>query len=228
MKTKKTTKANLEKKRFLFLELGLLLALGICFAAFEWSSEESNSTDLGNLKASSYFEEDVQITVTPPPPPEIRPPDPVVIPEVILIVDKPVDNDNKIFIEKTDPVSPVIRKPVIPDDVPDEIPEAIDYVKVEVKPVFPGGDAALLSFIRDNTKYPEIPKENNVEGKVYVKFIIDTKGKVTGVSIAKGVDPYLDAEAMRVVSLIPEWSPGKQRNKAVPVSYIIPINFKLY
>ncbi len=226
MKTKKTIKANLEKKRFLFLELGLVLALGMCFAAFEWTSEETSTTDLGNLKESSYFEEDVQFTV-PPPPPVVKPLEPVIIPEVILIVDKPVIDDKDVFINNIDPVVPVIKKPIIPVDLPDEELDVIDYVKVEVKPIFPGGDAALLSFISKNTVYPQIPKENGVDGKVYVRFVIDVTGKVTNVSIAKGVDAYLDAEALRVVSAIPAWSPGKQRNKPVPVSYIIPINFKL-
>lgn len=227
METKKSPKANLEKKRFLFLELGLVLALGICFAAFEWSSEEVNTSVLGDLSQSTDIEDDmvnVKLPEPPPPPPAEKD----ISPERIIITEKPVVSPSDIFTsDPLPPTYPVITQ-VVPVDLPPENLDPVDYVKVEFKPVFPGGDEALLKFIKENTKYPEIPKSNGVEGKVFVRFIIDTKGKVTNVSLMNDIDPYLNAEAMRVVALLPPWTPGKQRDKFVPVSYIIPINFKLY
>ncbi|PLX09328.1 MAG: energy transducer TonB [Marinilabiliales bacterium] len=228
MKAKKTPKADLEKKRGLFLEIGLILALGICLAAFEWPSREVETQTLGNLTNSEEIVEEMIITrETPPPPPkpEIKEPEPVVL-ELKVV-------DNKKDVKKIDWNSELKdRNPpiiIISDgpDVPDEKTEPVNWVDVKTKPQFPGGDAALLRFVVDNTKYPEIPKEANIDGKVYVQFIIDEKGKVTNPSIIKGVDPYLDAEALRVVSLIPDWSPGMQRDKPVPVIFILPINFVL-
>lgn len=105
--------------------------------------------------------------------------------------------------------------------------DTIAYADVEVKPIFPGGDAALLKYIAENTKYPEIAIEQNIQGRVFVKCIINEDGKVTNPEIMRGVNPYYDAEALRLVSTIPEWLPGKQNGKTVCVIYVIPVNFKL-
>jgi TonB family protein len=108
----------------------------------------------------------------------------------------------------------------------DEI-EVISFAIVEQKPIYPGGDSALLKFIAENTIYPEEAKQNKIQGKVYVKFVIDTEGAVTNVEVVKGVAPILDQEAVRVIKLLPRWTPAKQRGKPVAVSYLIPINFYL-
>ncbi|MDD3740427.1 MAG: energy transducer TonB [Bacteroidales bacterium] len=227
MKTKKSPQANLEKKRIIFLEIGLILSLGICLAAFEWSSEDYSKSDLGNLTKTLSFDEDIQITIQTPPP-VVVPPPPSVIPETLLITDKKTDDDPDDFItDPVGPVSPIIITPYIPEDIPEDPVEIIDWVKVEVKPAFPGGEAGLLKFISDHTKYPEICRENGIQGKVFVQFVIGADGIVTNVSVVKGVDKYLDEEALRVVSSLPAWTPGKQRGKSVPVSYIIPIKFVL-
>ncbi len=98
---------------------------------------------------------------------------------------------------------------------------------VEHMPVFPGGDLGLMKFIRDKVKYPPIAKENDITGKVYVTYVVNKKGKVTNVKVIRGVDKYLDAEAIRVVKLLPYTKPGLQRGKPVNVQYTIPINFTL-
>lgn len=227
MKTKKSPQANLEKKRIIFLEIGLILSLGICLAAFEWSSEDYSKSDLGNLTKTLSFDEDIQITIQTPPP-VVVPPPPSVIPETLLITDKKTDDDpDDLITDPVGPVSPIIIKPYIPEDIPEDPVEIIDWVKVEVKPAFPGGEAGLLKFISDHTKYPDICRENGIQGKVFVQFVIGADGIVTNVSVVKGVDKYLDEEALRVVSSLPAWTPGKQRGKSVPVSYIIPIKFVL-
>ncbi|MBN1767576.1 MAG: M56 family metallopeptidase [Prolixibacteraceae bacterium] len=101
------------------------------------------------------------------------------------------------------------------------------FAIVEEMPQFPGGDMALLNYIKDNVDYPSIAIDNGIEGKVYVYFVIGSDGVVSDVKIARGVDPSLDAEALRVVSSLPNWVPGKQRGENVAVSYNIPINFSL-
>ena len=94
-------------------------------------------------------------------------------------------------------------------------------------PVFPGGDLGLMKFIQKTVKYPPIAKENDITGKVYVSYVVNKKGKVTNVKVVRGVDKYLDSEAIRVVKLLPYASAGKQRGKPVNVQYTIPINFTL-
>lgn len=121
-----------------------------------------------------------------------------------------------------------INKNVIRDELAEEEVEPIAFATVEEKPVFPGGEAALHKFISENTHYPEIAKENNIKGRVYIQFIIDKCGNVTNVTIAKGVNPILDAEALRVVNMLPKWRPAKQGGKPVNVSYIVPIIFNLH
>ncbi|WP_346860327.1 TonB family protein [uncultured Draconibacterium sp.] len=98
---------------------------------------------------------------------------------------------------------------------------------VEDMPEFPGGDEALRQFIATNVKYPEDAKKNGIAGKVYISFVVDENGKVADTKVARGVDPSLDKEALRVVNLSPTWKPGKQRGEAVKVQYTVPISFAL-
>jgi protein TonB len=98
---------------------------------------------------------------------------------------------------------------------------------VEDMPEFPGGEAALRQFIASAIKYPVIAQENGIQGRVYVTFVVNTDGSVADAKIARGVDPSLDKEALRVVNTLPKWKPGMQRGKAVRVSYTVPINFVL-
>lgn len=101
------------------------------------------------------------------------------------------------------------------------------YFIVEDMPEYPGGDSALRDYIANNVKYPEVAKKNGVQGKVYITFIVDVDGSTSDAKVARGVDPSLDKEALRVVSSLPKWKPGKQKGKAVKVSYTVPINFAL-
>jgi protein TonB len=116
---------------------------------------------------------------------------------------------------------------VAKEEVQEEDPEAEVFVVVEEMPMFPGGEPALLAFIAEHTQYPEVAKENNIQGKVIVRFCVTPKGGVDKVSILKGVDPELDKEAIRVVNTLPTFKPGKQGGKPVPVWFMVPINFTL-
>ena len=101
------------------------------------------------------------------------------------------------------------------------------FVVVEQMPMFPGGDGALLQYISENTKYPENAKTQNIQGKVIIRFCVTPDGGVSLASVLKGVSPELDAEAMRVVNTLPSFRPGTQGGKAVPVWYMVPIEFSL-
>ena len=111
-------------------------------------------------------------------------------------------------------------EPVIP-------PEPEPFISVEEMPEFPGGEPALFKFIGENLKYPSDAQINNVEGKVILKFVVNTNGLADRVEVLRSVDPSLDNEAMRVIKSLPKFKPGKQSGVAVPVWFIIPVTFKL-
>ncbi len=116
---------------------------------------------------------------------------------------------------------------VVAEEVQENVDEAEPFVVVEEMPMFPGGESALLAYISEHTQYPEVAKENNIQGKVIVRFCVTSKGGVDKVEILKSVDPELDKEAIRVVKTLPAFKPGKQGGKPVPVWYMVPINFTL-
>ena len=98
---------------------------------------------------------------------------------------------------------------------------------VEEQPSFPGGQGALMQWLRDNIKYPVIAAENGIEGRVTVQFVVSKTGSISGVTVVRGVDPSLDKEAVRVVSSMPNWTPGKQNGTTVNVRYTLPVTFRL-
>ena len=111
--------------------------------------------------------------------------------------------------------------------LPDQIVKEEPFVVVEEMPMYPGGESELLKFIAENTQYPEAAKAEKIQGKVIVRFIVNTDGDTEGISVIKGVHPLLDAEAIRVVGMLKGFKPGMQGGKAVPVWYMVPINFGL-
>ena len=114
-----------------------------------------------------------------------------------------------------------VTKEVIPETDP------IPFAQVEEMPLFPGGDQALLKYLGEHTSYPENAKKNNIQGKVVIRFCVTEKGKVNKISVIQGVDPEIDAEAIRVAGTLPDFTPGRQGGKAVPVWYMVPITFTL-
>ncbi|HOO83449.1 MAG TPA: energy transducer TonB [Prolixibacteraceae bacterium] len=226
MELKKTPKADLENKRNIFVQLGLVISLGIVFTAFNINDSVKSADTLGELTVQAIEDEVIPITrqETPPPPP---PPPPPKVVEILTIIDDDVELDEEFEFESTeaDDATIIDAVPVITEEEPEEDTEV--FVIVEDMPEFPGGELALRQWISNNVKYPVIAAENGVQGKVYVTFVVDRDGSVTNARIARGVDPSLDQEALRVVNNLPKWKPGKQRGKPVRVSYTVPINFQL-
>ena len=101
------------------------------------------------------------------------------------------------------------------------------FTVVEQMPMFPGGDAALMGYLRDNMHYPTVAAENGVQGRVVVGFVVERDGSITDVNVLRSVDPSLDREAVRVVKAMPKWTPGKQNGSAVRVKYQVPVTFRL-
>ncbi|MBN1924937.1 MAG: TonB family protein [Prolixibacteraceae bacterium] len=227
MELKKTPKADLESKRNIFVQLGLVISLGIVFMAFSLNDAVKSVNTFGEMNAEAIEDEVIPVTrqeeVKPPPPP----PPPKVI-EVLTIIDDDVEVDEEFEFESTeaDDATIIDAVPVIEEDEGDEA-DAEVFVIVEDMPEFPGGELALRKWIANNIKYPVIAAENGIQGKVYVQFVVDRDGSVSNARIARGVDPSLDQEALRVVNNLPKWKPGMQRGKPVRVSYTVPINFQL-
>ena len=227
MKSKKSPKANLERKRGLFLEIGLVLALGICLAAFEWSSPNYKLEDLGNLATAVELEEEIINTFIKEPPPPVETKEPENIDPDFTIVENDVETEKIDFTsDLKEQNSPVIKKNE-EVDIPEEKDELVPFFIVEDKPSFPGGEEAMFKFISKTYVYPPVPKENGVDGTVYVQFVVAKTGKIVNPFVVGSVDSYLDAEALRLVSLFPDWIPGKQRGIAVSVTMVLPISFKL-
>ncbi len=101
------------------------------------------------------------------------------------------------------------------------------FVKVDQLPAYPGGTDAMIAFLSSNIKYPSIAVENHIEGRVVVQFVVEKDGEITNVKVVKSVDPSLDKEAIRVISMMPKWRPGMQGEKAVRVTLTMPVSFKL-
>jgi len=114
-----------------------------------------------------------------------------------------------------------------PKDIPDMPANARVFAFVENAPEFPGGDAALIKFLQEHIVYPKKAYRKNIQGKVMIRFIVDELGRVQDVTVARSVDPQLDAEAVRVVSILPNFKPGYQQGKPVKVYFNLPINFKI-
>ena len=167
----------------------------------------------------------------PPPPPAEAQQQNRYIPPVVVDSVKPEDNVqlltadqaavevvNEEYIEAVEEVK---------EEVQEEEAEPEPFVVVEEMPEFPGGQIELLKYIFEHTNYPEVAKENNIQGKVIVRFCVTAKGTVSQISVLKGVDAELDKEAMRVVATLPAFKPGKQGGKPVPVWYMVPITYTL-
>ena len=228
MELKKSQKADLEGKKNVYFMIGLVVALGIILLAFEWTAKPSKADSLGSINALDVEEEIIPITreqeIKPPPPP----PPPKVV-EVLNIVDDKTEIDDELEIEdsEADDNTLINVAPVITAKEEEEEEEAQVFFIVEDMPEFPGGEMALRTYIANAIKYPVIAQENGIQGKVYVTFVVGKDGSVSDAKIARGVDPSIDKEALRVVMSLPKWKPGKQRGKPVNVSYTVPINFVL-
>ena len=227
MEIKKTEKASLENKKLLFLEIGLVISLLVTFVAFEWKQQEISVSNLEDTTEIEAEEEIIPITQeTPPPPPaEVKIP---ILSDQIDIVDDNIELENNIInLEDDASLGVEIQDYVeVVEEVVEE--EAIPFQLVEEKPSFNGGDANQFSkWVNSRLVYPEIAKENGVQGRVTLQFTVEKDGTVTKVKVLRGVDPSLDKEAVRVVSMSPKWKPGKQRDRAVPVTYTFPVIFQL-
>lgn len=228
MELKKSDHVNLERRKGMFLEVGLVVALSITLVAFEWTKGEDKEIDTDVVQEIQFEDEMMQITRRDEPKPEPKPEQPKVA-EVLDIVDDDVqiDDDFDFDMEANQDTEYDFTSMMGDDD--EEIQEEEVFYIVEDMPTFNGGDPAteFRKYIAQNLRYPEIAAENGISGRVIVQFAVNKTGQVVDAVVVRSVDPALDKEAIRVVMSSPKWTPGKQRGKAVKVLFTFPINFVL-
>ena len=238
MQIKKSEKASLEGDKLIYALMGFVFVLSLCYVALEWTNQV---TKYEQADQDFQIEEELDIQqttqeMTPPPPP---PPAPEVAQEVevLNVVEDDVQTesiqieteDNNSTVDIRGDLAPEVKEEVkVEEDKRDEVEENVVFKVVETMPSFPGGDAALMKFISDNVRYPAIAQENGIQGRAICQFTVEKDGSISDIQIVRSAgDETLDKEAKRVIKSMPKWSPGKQRGKAVRVSYTIPINFRL-
>ena len=224
MDVKKSPKASLEDKKFVYLLMGFIVALSLVYIGFEWTDREI--TVYETTDTEFHFEEELDVIQTsqetPPPPPPAPAPQ---IVEVLNVVEDTKEVET-IQISSEEDLTEVIEiaAPVV--QIEEEEEEVIFQV-VETMPSFPGGQEALFKFLNNNVKYPPIAQENGISGRVICQFVVNRDGSIVDVQVVRSVDPSLDKEAIRVIQAMPKWNPGEQRGKKVRVKYTLPVNFKL-
>ena len=228
MEIKKTEKASLENKRLLFAETGLIIALLVVLAGFE-SSTRTREVALLEGNTTLIDEEDIMsITLDTPPPAPEAPALPILSDELEIVDDDVAVDLEFQSLDDTDipvDIQEYIRQEVVEEEVEEE---TVPYIFADEKPSFNGGDANEFSkWVNSRLVYPEIAKENGVEGRVTLQFTIAKDGRLQDVKVLSAPDETLAQEAVRVVSSSPKWTPGKQRDRAVKVSYTFPVIYRL-
>lgn len=224
MEYKKTEKADLENKKAIFFQIGLVITLGLTLFAFEWKSYDKSKDNVNARQAAEVLEEVVMQTQqnTPPPPP---PPQQQTTVLEIVENDKVIENEVTIDAESNEKT--VVEEYHAPVTEEKEVEETEIFTVVEESPSFPGGDESRIKFLQENIKYPTMARESGIQGTVYVTFVVERGGNVTDVKILRGIGGGCDEEAIRVIKAMPKWNPGKQRGKPVRVQFNMPIKFTL-
>jgi periplasmic protein TonB len=220
---KKSPRADLESKKIIFIEIGLVIALAVTLVAFEWKSYEKRDLMDMTREVDLTPEEMAEITLHTPPPPPPPPPQQTTIIEIVED-DLEIDDDIEIDVEADH--TTVIQE-YVPVQVEEEPEDVQIFTVVESMPEFPGGDAARIKYLNDNIVYPQMARESGIQGRVFVTFVVERDGSVTDVQVLRGIGGGCDEEAVRVIRNMPKWIPGKQRGKPVRVQFNMPILFKL-
>ena len=225
MEEKKSPKADLESKKFMFIQIGMIISLFIAWLAFEHKSYDKREIDESLLNREVVIDEEmVEITKQ-----EEQKPQPVEVPKQTTQLEI-VEDD--VEVEDIEINAEVDQTEVLEEYVPveveeEEVSETELFTIVEEMPAYPGGDAKLYEYLGKNIKYPQIARESGIQGRVFVNFVVEPDGSVSNVKVMRGIGGGCDEEAVRVIKTMPKWKPGKQRGKAVRVTYTIPVVFKL-
>lgn len=233
MEVKKSLSADLEGMKSTSLLIGFVLALAAMFVAFEWTQHDIKVVEMEPVFSVAMEEDMIPITQQP----EVVAPPPAAAPKIAEILNI-VDNETELVeeeVETSEEVNQAIvtvtgtgsvsQGPVAP--VVEEVDENQVYDVVEQNPRFPGGEEAMYKWLNENIKYPPICQEQNIQGRVYLQFVVEKDGSITDVKTVRSPDPYLSKEAERVINAMPRWSPGRQGGKPVRVKFSLPVMFRL-
>ena len=226
MEIKKSPKADLQNRKGLFLEIGLIISLLLVVAAFKYAPKEYRIEQV-DLNYGPIEEEITEITRNEQKPPEAPKKIEIKVYNDILDI---VTNDTKIttdisfdeFEEGLEITTQVVE--VEEEEVVDDTP----YIKVEKMPTFQGGDLnTFRKWVQERIKYPQIAQENGITGRVVLSFVVEKDGSVTNIQVLQSPDRSLGEEASRVLGTSPKWEPGQQSSQKVRVKYTLPVMFQI-
>ena len=231
MEVKKTSRSNLENKRFIFREIGFIVALSMVFFAFETKYYQEEAKEISFPVETSDIEEVLPVFVPqrasqPLPKISVKPLD------FIEIVENEMDFENEMDVVDDNENTKGSLTGKATDwqseygntDETGEGDGDIPFITVEKMPRFNGD---LNTWLRKNLRYPARCAEMGIGGKVFVEFVVEKDGSISSINVVRSADPDLSQEAIRVVKAMPKWIPGMQRDKAVRVRFTIPITFQL-
>jgi periplasmic protein TonB len=227
MELKKTQRADLQRKGFLFFNVGLVISLSLTIAAFNYKVYDT--PEQKQLVQNSAIVDDlIDPPVTeqlPPPPPPLMQPQVVEVPnEVEIQEDIHINMDIETHIDQHIAETTPISQSVIEEEKED--PHQI-FIIVEETAAPIGGLPAFYQYVLENLKYPAPAKRMELQGKVYIQFVVEKDGSITDVHTIKGIGGGCDEEAERVIKISPKWKAAKQRGRPVRQRMVLPITFKL-
>lgn len=228
MELKKSDKANLERTKTMYTLLGMVLALSIVIAAFEWKSYDEKEEAMQFTQVVQEVEE-VMITRQEETPPEPETPQQQETTE-FEIVDDDQELQNEFSVESFENVSNTdvtVPKVEIEEEPEAEVAEEVIFTVVEESATYPGGMEKMYEYIGSNLKYPQQARETGTQGRVYVTFVVEKDGSLTDVKVLRDIGSGCGEEAVRVVKSMPKWKPAKQRGKTVRMQFNLPIAFTL-
>ena len=230
MEAKKSEKADLEKKKGLHLEIGLVTILALVLVAFNLRSTDKKDSGFAQQMVSTEMEEEIIQTQEEQdiPEPEPEQPEPEVTTE-LEVVDDDADIKNELGIVDAGDNANKQQEEVVITDVGGEetVEEEEIFVFVEEYPSYPGGEDALYKYLYDNIQYPDVARDNNITGTVIIRFVVEKDGSITKAAVAREIGGGCGKEALRVVNAMPKWKPGKQSGKAVRTEFTLPVQFQL-
>jgi protein TonB len=225
MEIKKSDKADLERKKPVYVQIGLVLALSIMLFGFEYKSYDKVVADEAVVTQKDVIEEVVLQTKQESKP---EPPPPAQTQTTLLnIVDNNVTVTNDLEIDASDDNKENKEYQQVEQEATTDAAEAEIFSVVEDNPIFPGGDEGRMKYLSENLKYPQMARESNIDGTVYIEFIVEKDGSISKPTIKRDIGGGCGDEALRVAKSMPKWTPGKQRGKPVRTQFVMPIKFVL-
>jgi len=225
MEAKKSPKADLENRKGLYLEIGLVVILAVALLAFNIRSYDREQVEVMERVVLDEVEETIIQTEEQEKPPEPEPQQEQVLTEIEV-----VENDQEVeaidmssFTEEV--VNGEVSAPIV-EEKEEEVEEEVVIIP-DVNPEFNGGEAKLYEYLSENIKYPDLARDGGITGKVYVQFVVEKDGSITNIQVKRDIGGGCGEEAKRVVRGMPKWKPGKVGGRTVRSQFILPINFIL-